>query len=368
VRVLMVFGGLFTGGAETTALRLARALIGSGIEVTVAAIRAGGPLAGAFADAGARVYDGLAACRFDPRGTVRIARIIRRHDVDAVIVVSVTRNGMFHGLLGTALSGRKPARLCWCNSVPGGQSGNFLGPLRMYRKLGLLHAVICTSRLQQRILADGGLARRRLPLIHNGVDLPGAETPPAGLPLPEGKRIVTQVANVMPAKDFDTLIEAARLLAERRDDFHLVLVGRDTDSPDLAGAVNRAGMDDVVTLAGLRDDVAGILSVSDVLVLSAHKEVFSVATLEGMAAGLPVVVSDLAAFDEMFQHGREGLKVPPGDPAALANALAEVLDDADLRRRLGGAARRRAERFSTERMAAKFLRLLPAAVRRARGG
>lgn len=368
MRVLMVFGGLFTGGAETTALRLARALIGSGAELTVAAVRAGGPLGGAFADAGARVYDGLAACRFDPRGMFRIARIIRRHDVDAVIVVSVTRNGMFHGLLGAALSGRKPARLCWCNSVPGGQSGHFLGQLRMYRKLGLLHAVICTSRLQQGILADGKLPRRRLPLIHNGVDLSAADAPDTDLALPEGKWIVTQVANVMPAKDFDTLIEAARLLAERRDDVHLVLVGRDTDSSALAGAVNQAGLDGVVTLAGRRDDVAGILSASDVLVLSTHKEVFSVATLEGMAAGLPVVVSDIAAFDEMFEHGREGLKVAPGNPAALADAVTDVLDDADLRRRLGEASRRRADHFSTDRMAAKFLRLLPAAVRRARGG
>ena len=85
-----------------------------------------------------------------------------------------------------------------------------------------------------------------------------------------------------------------------------------------------------------------------------------------MASGLPVVVSDLPAIDEFLSDGQEGLKVPPGDPAALAEALARLLDDQALRQRLGAAGRLKAERLDTIRMASRFRRLLGVLSRRHR--
>ena len=162
----------------------------------------------------------------------------------------------------------------------------------------------------------------------------------------------------MPDKDPLTLLRAAGVLAARRDDFHVALAGRDTNSPAMARAVRAASADGVVSLGGPCSDVAGLLASADVFVLSTRGEVFSVATLEAMAAGRPVIVSDIPAFDEMFTAGVEGLKGRPGDPAALADAIERVLDDAALAEALGDAAQRRAERFSRRRMADEFLRLL----------
>ena len=84
-----------------------------------------------------------------------------------------------------------------------------------------------------------------------------------------------------------------------------------------------------------------------------------------MAAGLPIVVSDVPGFDEVFDDGVEGLKVAPGRPEELAAALGRLLDDPAGRERLGQAAKRRAGRFSRPRMAEAFERLLRAAVRSA---
>jgi phosphatidyl-myo-inositol alpha-mannosyltransferase len=72
--------------------------------------------------------------------------------------------------------------------------------------------------------------------------------------------------------------------------------------------------------------------------------------VEAMAAGLPVVASDIAGYREVVRDGREGLLVPPGDPEGLAAAIRRVIDDRDLADRLGNAGRDRALLFSWDRV------------------
>jgi glycosyltransferase involved in cell wall biosynthesis len=80
----------------------------------------------------------------------------------------------------------------------------------------------------------------------------------------------------------------------------------------------------------------------DVFVLSSRHEGLSIALVEAMALGRPVVVTRVGGLPEVVDDGQEGLLVPPGDPAALAAGIAALLGDGDLRRRMGEAARRRA--------------------------
>ena len=355
----MVFSTLQAGGAEVTALELIRALRGSGVAFVAASVKGGLALASALSSGGAVVCKRIARFNRDPLGLWRMRQIIRRERIDAVVIVGVPRDGMFYGLVGAWASGRAVRRIVWCKSSPTGQSRHFVPHLWAYAAAGLAQTIVCTSQAQRDALAARGIAASRLTVIYNGVDVDGlaraAPRPPAA---PPGKRLIVQVANVMPDKDPLTLLRAAGLLAGRRSDFHVVLAGRDTNGPAMARAAREAGADGVVSLNGHCSDVAGLLASADVFVLSTRGEVFSVATLEAMAAGRPVIVSDIAAFDEMFTAGVEGLKVRPGDPAALADAIERVLDDAPLARALGDAARMRAERFSRRRMADEFLRLL----------
>lgn len=359
MRVLMVITDLLAGGAENTALELVRALAPAGHQFTVASVKRATVLKHAFQRAGAAVAGPLARFRFDPLGFCRVARLVRRRRVELTIVVGVPRDGMFYGLLGSAAALRPMPRICWCKSTPGGQTGNFMPRLRAFVALGLIDAVVCTSARQRELLAGLGLPRRKMVVIHNGVDLERfASARPAAPDVPAGKKLLVQLANLMPDKDYQTLLAAAAALARRRDDFHLLLVGRDTDSPRLAGMIRRAGAEAVVTAAGHRDDVPEVLARADAFVLSTRSEVFSVAALEAMAAGLPMVVSDIAAFEEMLTPGREALTVPPGDAEALAEAVGRLLDAPALCDRLAAAARQRVRRFSRQRMAENFQRLM----------
>ena len=99
-------------------------------------------------------------------------------------------------------------------------------------------------------------------------------------------------------------------------------------------------------LAGSRGDVPDLLARADVFVLASRSEGAPISILEAMAAGLPVVASDVGGVGELVVDGATGLLVPAGDPAALAAALERLLADPELRRRLGAAGRERArERF-----------------------
>ena len=147
---------------------------------------------------------------------------------------------------------------------------------------------------------------------------------------------------------------------QRRDDFRIVLVGRGTDSPEMAARIAEAGLGDTVICAGQRDDIPGVLAAADVFVLSTHGEVSSVATIEAFAAGVPAVVSDIPAFDEMLTDGAEGLRVAPDDPPALADAIEALLDDRSLASKLVDNAQSRFKQYELSTMVRRFDRLLRA--------
>jgi len=187
----------------------------------------------------------------------------------------------------------------------------------------------------------------------------GQESP---LPLPGGKKIIVQVANVVPDKDFETLLQAARLLRDNRSDFHLVLIGQGVDSKQMRDTVSQLNLTEQITLAGVRDDVPEILTRADMLVLSSKQESFGLCVLEGMAAGLPVIVSDLPALAEIVEHGKEGFRVPRANPDAFAAAIVKLLDDASLRKRMGSRGKEKAKQFSISRMIDGFYRLIEEAL------
>ncbi len=360
----MLMASFDSGGAERTALTLGESLIQQGHWVAAGSVRPGGELRETFQSRFNLTVDGLANSKFDPLAAFRISGLLADESIDVLIVVDAARNAMCYGFVGAVLCKRRVARISWCKSIPNGQAGKFAGLLRWLTKLRLAQVVVCTSKRQRKALVARGVGRRRLALIRNGIDLERfATAKPTDMAIATGKKIIIQVANVMGDKDHATLLSAIKLLADRRDDFHLVLAGRGTDSPVISRLVKKAGLEQKVTLLGYRADIAELLAAADVYVLASKSEVFPVSVLEAMAAGLPVVASDLPAYQEMLTDGREALLAAVGSGEALAGELEKLLDDADLRTKMGRAGRARSGRFSNRRMTESFTRLVKLLVR-----
>jgi phosphatidylinositol alpha-mannosyltransferase len=164
--------------------------------------------------------------------------------------------------------------------------------------------------------------------------------------LPEGRRILF-VNRLDPRKGFGVLVDAFGLLSRARPDALLVVAGDGKERISVA-RLPRALRERVVMLGNVPHDLLPPYhAASEVFAAPAvGRESFGIVLVEAMAAGLPVVASDIPGYREVVRRDEDGLLVPPRDPAALAAALGRVLDDPDLSERLGGAGAARAARYS----------------------
>ncbi|MFP4636033.1 MAG: glycosyltransferase, partial [Nitriliruptoraceae bacterium] len=164
------------------------------------------------------------------------------------------------------------------------------------------------------------------------------------------------------------LLEAFRSLAATRDDVELDVIG-DGPERERAAALLPADLRDRVRFHGRVDDaeLAARLASTDLYVSPAlGGESFGIVLLEAMAAGAAVVASDLPGYRSVVTDGRDGRLVPPGDPTALAEAVARLLDDPARRQRLAAAGRRQAAAHDWSVVAAALRERYLRAVRRGR--
>ncbi len=156
---------------------------------------------------------------------------------------------------------------------------------------------------------------------------------------PEG--FVT-VARLVPQKGIDVLISAIALLSGSASEWPVVLVGDGPERQALEKQAAVEGVQDHVHFEGFRSDPEVLLAAASVFVLPSRFEGMPNALLEAMAAGLAVIVTDASPGPlEVVEDRRCGIVVPSEDPHALAKAMSELVEDVDLRNRLGFAARER---------------------------
>jgi glycosyltransferase involved in cell wall biosynthesis len=181
--------------------------------------------------------------------------------------------------------------------------------------------------------------------------------------LGEREIAIAMVARLEWPKDHDTLLRAFARLCDEREDVTLILTGQGLEEARVRGLARTIGLGAKVRFTGHVSNVAGLLSASDILVLSSGHEGFSRCLVEGMVAGLPVVGSDVPGIRDVIDDGRTGLLVPAADVDALYAALSRLAGDPELRATLGAAGRETAlarfdERDAALRIASVYRTLL----------
>lgn len=187
------------------------------------------------------------------------------------------------------------------------------------------------------------------------VVIPNGVPPPRRVWQPARRGLVGTVGRLRPQKDLPTLLRAFQTVLQSLPAAELWIIGEGELRPALEAQAARLGIAPRVQFLGERGDLPELLACLDVYAHPARFEGMPNAVMEALAAGLPVVATDVDGVRELIVHAQTGWLVPPGDAGALAAQLVYTLTHPDEARRVGAAAARRmAGHFTVEQMVAAF--------------
>jgi glycosyltransferase involved in cell wall biosynthesis len=290
---------------------------------------------------------------FDPRAILRLAAFLRRQR--ACVVHTHALDPMFYAAFAAVLA-RTPVRVHT-------QHNTFIDTwdwkdrLKFRIAARFFTALAGVSEESLRGMLRAGAPPKRALTVLNGIDC----TAYAGIQKLTGDRQVAgAVGRLAPEKGIDDLLRAFAAVRSGMD-ASLLIAGDGPDRMKLEALAAELGIGDAVEFAGYTANVAEALARMDVFVLPSRSEGIPLALLEAMAAGLPVVAARVGGVPEVVADGETGVLVPPGDPPALAAAMADLLSDPLRRREAGERGRARVRRhFSHTRMAQSYRSLYSA--------
>ena len=340
-RILHLITRLPIGGAERLLVDVVRRLDPERFESVVCCIQAKGPLADELERAGIAVHclNRMQSKRFDWRAVRDLVRLLRSE-----------RIGLLHSHLYHAnLYGRVAARVARVPAVA--TVHNVYTRSKLHRRLlnrmlsRMSARVIAVSEeVRNDLVARDGIDPGRVATIHNGIDLRRVETSltreqaRARLGIPEAAIAIGCVGRLEEQKGHRFLLEAC---AQLPPTVRVVIAGDGRLRRQLESRAGALGIAPRVAFLGPRADVAEILRALDIYAMPSLWEGLSLAMLEAMAAGLPLVISDVSGVARAFGGEECGVRVPPGNAAALVSAIGELAQSPERRARLGETARRR---------------------------
>ncbi len=232
--------------------------------------------------------------------------------------------------------------------------GRLGGPYPLKRFRHCDHLIAPTPHLVEHILS-AGWPRERASLLPNFLaDRFQERRPPPALPRPDRGALLLGLGRLHQVKGFDVLLQALAAVPNAT----LWLAGSGPEEVSLRHLAGALSLTQRIRFLGWQEDPLPLYRMADLLVIPSREEPLGNVVLEGWMAGVPVLASAAAGPAWLIEEGRSGRLVRPGNPALLAQAIRELLADADLRRRLGEGGRAAyLDRFTEERGVAAYLEL-----------
>ncbi|MBM4300452.1 MAG: glycosyltransferase [Deltaproteobacteria bacterium] len=225
------------------------------------------------------------------------------------------------------------------------------------------------------LVTQGGLNPAKVRVVANGVDVAAIDAARPGplmrreLGLPEGSTVIGLVGRLDHwGKGHQELFTAMAQIRERHP-VHALIVGGGRRMDEVRRLAESLGLAGQVHFLGPRRDVPDLLNAMDIFVLPSYSEGVSLALLEAMAAGLPVIATEVGGLPEVVTDGENGLLIPPRDAGALAEALTRLLGASDFAKKLGQNARKHVrEHYSLDRLGREINEIYGELVKQKFGG
>lgn len=356
IRIAQVITGLVLGGGGQVVWTIARKIDRTQFEMDVYCVIEGGDLVDDIEQMGfkvkvlERVYDHRRLLPYDLMKILELARDLKKGQYD--IVHTHLYQADVIGRIAGILAG-VPRMVKSLHNMGEWKTAWHLTVDRLL--LTKTDKVICCSEHQKEAaIRQEGLSAKQVTTIYNGVDLKRFESfqnrlhYASSLKLDLTCRIVGTVGRMIEAKGQKYLLQAIPLILANHPSTQFLLIGDGPLRKELEGLVKNTFYEDQVFFVGLRKDIPQLLGLMDVFVFPSLSEGFSIALLEAMAARLPVIASDIRPLSEAVVHEETGFLVEPRSPRAIACAVNKLLDNEDLRLRMGESGRERVARYFTD--------------------
>lgn len=363
-RVLHVIDSLGRGGAERQLLQIASYLAAQGVDQSVLHLFRDDSLASDLRAHGVEVH-GLGLRPHTLMLPVALARTLAHASALGPTVIATQL--VSSDIVGRLTAGYLgiPAITTWQNTtyspeaplMRGARTGLVMRALRRLDQQTSRHAqrfVAVSEAVRTSYVAALGVDVARTTVIPNTVDLRrfaprhSRRDPPVRL---------IHVGRHVPQKDVETLLRAVAQLSDATP-FTLDLVGAGPQTESLMALAGTLGISKCTAFHGAIADVVPLLQQADVFVFPSRHEGLPLALLEALAAGLPVVASDIRPSREIDPTGSSTMYFPPGDVGALASTLSRLIDAPDLREALGRGAPSLAAPFDANVVGAAYLALI----------
>ena len=201
--------------------------------------------------------------------------------------------------------------------------------------------IITPSDYFRELVSKWGVASDKIVRIYNGIELP-----PVGSDLSERKKVFVTAGRLVPWKGFEAVIEVMTGFP----DYKLLIIGDGPDRERLAKLIETFKLGNQVTLTGQipREQMWETLSQASLFILNTSFESFSFQVVEAMAAGVPVITTNVGSLPELIRDGRTGYLIKPNDSEALKQKISQVLANSEVTAELVARARQDSESFSIE--------------------
>ena len=293
---------------------------------------------------------------FDIRGAIRLARTLRERKID-VLHSHMFRASLFASPIGTLCG--VPVIIETTHVRETWRKGWFKSKFIVDRAVShLIDRYIAVSEANSRyLIAEKGIPEKKVSVIQNGcsierVDPSGAH--PEGiresLGFSENDLVLLVMARLEPQKGHRILLQALSLLRAEFPNIRLICLGTGALKDELTKIARDLGLENIVRFVGFRSNVGDWLAAVDIGVLPSFYEGLPLTAVETLAAGIPLVATAVDGTPEVVIDGETGHLVPPGDPAAMAEAIGRLARQPELRRKFGLAGRDRVlKRFRIQR-------------------
>lgn len=330
MHVCYLINQLAPGGAPTLLLNIVRNLDDRDVSFTVCSLEGEAKLATDFSSAGAQVVDLSADFKFDPRMLAKLARYLRVQDFDLVHA-----HLPYAQTLARVMTPRDVPVVSTQHNVP----ENYHPITRAFEQItrSFDERTVAVSEGVER--AFTGESTRYAPgqaqqwcTIYNGIDVESFRNQVRSADTStvrerwnvDADLVYLNVSRYVSAKSQTDLVEAMSRVVDDDPDAHLLIVGWGDREPQIRRVVDEEGLDEYVTVTGRVPVVEEYYALADVFVSSSTFEGMPIAHLEAMAAGLPIVATDIPGVREVVADGETGLLVPPTDPDALSEAMLDL--------------------------------------------